>query len=641
MNISGLIRNLVGDLTAADPKTLELKVGQIVKGVVLQLLSDQEALVNIGGTQVRAKLETPLKQGDVTMLQVQPESKGGQIILKPLVASDVQIADDSLGELLKAFEIKNTAGNRQMVQQIQQEGVPVSKENVKAFESVMREMPLGANKEEWLQAAVLASKKGLPLTPTTVEALKQVTTGPPAGQVLEKLEQQANALLEQDPTHPAADIAKQVVSLLKELRATAAAVRPAEPAAPASAADEPAAALPQATTPAATQAGGTTAAAPRGSEPAAVPPHAPTTPAASQAGGTTAAAPRGSEPAAAAGAAPPAVSAAGEAPLAPPAAGAAGALAASAKPAAGTVHAHAHGAEHVEQGEPLQAGSPAPVQAPPAKQEGGLAPREAQVSAPQETSKADPETNWISKMLKAVGVEHESHVAAKLDERGNPVPVRQQATDNPFSLLSTNSPDQQGDIAKPATETLKSLLLQLTASDDTPASLKEAAQQAVSQITGQQLMLTNDKNAMFTQMTMFVPFLDNAGQQTAAIHIQSRKGSRGEVDASNCRLLFDLQMKVMGNTLLDVQVVNKIVSLNIHNDHPALAGLMESSKDEIATAMNSVGYQFISLKCSPYPKPPEIQEGKDESTKIGSLDGRVDLSELYRPRTYKGVDVRA
>ena len=69
----------------------------------------------------------------------------------------MQIADDSLGELLKAFEVKDTAGNRQMVQQLQQEGVPVSKENVKAFESVMREMPQGANKEEWLQAAVLAS----------------------------------------------------------------------------------------------------------------------------------------------------------------------------------------------------------------------------------------------------------------------------------------------------------------------------------------------------------------------------------------------------------------------------------------------------------------------------------------------------
>ncbi|OCT13834.1 hypothetical protein A8709_19875 [Paenibacillus pectinilyticus] len=621
MNISGLIRNLVGDLTASDPKVLELKVGQIIKGVVLQLLNDQEALLNIGGTQVRAKLETPLKQGDVTMLQVQPESQGGQIILKPLVASDVQITDDSLGELLKAFEVKDSAGTRQMVQQMQQAGVPVSKENVKAFEAVMSEMPQGENKEEWLQAAILVSKKGLPLTPTTVNAVKQVTTGPPVGQVFEQLEQQVTNLLEQEPTHPAVDTAKQVVSVLRELRATAAAARPAELAAPASAT----------TAPAAVQASATAAA------PAAAAPQEPA-PAAPQAGADEAA-PRGSVPAAAASAAPPAATAAGEEPPAP-AAQPATALAVSAEPAA-EGKAQARSAEPLK-GEPLQAGSPAPVRAqePPAKQEGVLAAKEARVSAPQ-APPADPETNWISKMLKAVGVEHESQVAAKLDERGNAIPIRQQAADDAFTNIFSNTSDQQGDTVKPAADTLKSLLLQLTASDDTPAPVKEAAQQAVAQITGQQLMLTNDKNAMFAQMTLFVPFVDNTGQQSAAIHIQSRKGSRGEVDASNCRLLFDLQMKVMGNTLLDVQVVNKIVSLNVHNDHPALAGLMESSKEDIAAAMSSVGYQFISLKCSPYPKPPEIQEGKEGLAKLASLDGRADLRELYSPLTYKGVDVRA
>ena len=86
-----------------------------------------------------------------------------------------------LVSFFKAFEVKDTAATRQMVQQMQQEGVPVTKENVKAFESVMRDMPQGVNKEEWLQAAVLASKKGLPLTPTTVDAVKQVTTWPSSG----------------------------------------------------------------------------------------------------------------------------------------------------------------------------------------------------------------------------------------------------------------------------------------------------------------------------------------------------------------------------------------------------------------------------------------------------------------------------
>lgn len=617
MNISGLIRSLVGDLTASESKVLELKVGQIVKGVVLQLLSDQEALINIGGVQVRAKLETPLKQGDVTMLQVQPESSGGQILLKPLTASDVQITEDSLSELLEAFTIKDTAGNRQMVQQMQQEGVPVSKENVKAFEAVMRSMPEGVNKEEWVQAAVLAYKKGLPLTEATVGALRQVTTGQPVGKVLEQLEQQATALLEQDPAHPAADTAKQVVSLLKELRASAAATWPARPP------EAPAAEA--AVTPAAPQAGGGAKAAPVGSPPAVVP---------------------GSAPAAAAVTAPPAAAAAAGAEL--PAAAAPRAetaTAASAQPAAGlqagraagasSPEAQARSAEPASEGEPPAAGSTV-NQEPPAKQKAATTEAQ-QRSAAAGVPEADPEPNWISRMLKAVGVEHESHLAVKLDERADAMlRGRNNSDDQLPNLIATAS--QQDDSVKPAADTLKSLLLQLTASDDTPAPLKEAAQQALGQITGQQLMLTGDKSSMFAHMTLFVPFMDGTGQQSAAIHIQSRKGKRGEVDASNCRLLFDLQMKVMGNTLLDVHVVNKIVSLNIHNDHPALAPLMEESKEEITAAMNKAGYQFISLKCSPYPLPPVAE---NEASKQWASDGRVDLRALYQPKAYKGVDFRA
>ncbi|MEC0271338.1 hypothetical protein P4H79_36410, partial [Paenibacillus anseongense] len=296
--------------------------------------------------------------------------------------------------------------------------------------------------------------------------------------------------------------------------------------------------------------------------------------------------------------------------------------------------AQARSAVPAPEGEPPVAGSP--VQEPPAKQKAAES-QEARSSAPPEPE-ADPEPNWISRMLKAVGVEHEAHLAAKLEERGEVMQRGRLPKDDQLpNLIAMTS--QQDDTAKPAAaETLKSLLLQLTASDDTPAPLREAAQQAVGQITGQQLMLTGDKTAMFAHMTLFVPFMDGTGQQSAAVHIQSRKGKRGEVDASNCRLLFDLQMKVMGNTLVDVQVVNKIVSLTIHNDHPALAPMMEESKEEITSAMNKAGYQFISLKCSPYPQP---ASNEDEGKVKGVTDGRADLRSLYLPKTYKGVDFRA
>ncbi|MEW9697741.1 hypothetical protein [Paenibacillus sp. SI8] len=607
MNIGGLIRSLVGELTAAESKVLELKVGQIVKGVVLQLLESQDALINIGGVQVRAKLETPLKQGDVTMLQVQPESSSGQIMLKPLMSSDVQIPEDSLNELLKAFSLKDTASNRQLIQSMQQSGVPISKENVEAFAALQRSVPEGVSKENWNQAAILAFKKGLPLTQETVAAVRQATSGPAVGQTLELLEQQASALLEEQPAHPAADTVKQVVSLLKELRASAAAAGFSQPPA------EPEAAL-SAPAPAAAQAGSVKA-APAGAPPtvtagsAEAPAAAVTAPAAAQAGEVKAAATQPQQQ-----------------PVAARLAGAAGPL-----------QAQSRSAEPVAEGEPPVAGSSV-SEMPPAKPKAAEASKQAPSEAPAGT-KADPEPNWISKMLKAVGVEHESHLA-KLDERVAAALRPRNDDVGEFLQPSTASGDAQDDAVKPVADSLKSLLMQLSASDDVPAPLKEAAQQTIQQITGQQLMLTGDKNSMFAHVTLFIPFMDGTGQQSASVHIQSRKGNRGEVDANNCRLLFDLQMKAMGNTLLDVHVVNKIVSLNIHNDHPAVVALMENSKEEITAAMQKAGYQFFSLKCSSYPTLPKAAAG-DGGKQDQSDSTRLDLRSLYEPKTYKGVDFRA
>ncbi|MFC5448320.1 serine/threonine-protein kinase [Paenibacillus aestuarii] len=620
MNISGLIRNLVGELTASDSKTLELKVGQIVKGVVLQLLNDQEAVLNISGVQVRAKLETPLKQGDVTMLQVQPESNGGQVMLKPLASSNVQIADDSFSELLKDFAVKDTASNRQLVQTMQQAGVSLTKETVKDFASLLSVVPEGVSKDEFMQAAVLAYKKGLPLTEETVSALRQATAGPPVGEVLERLEQRASALLQEQPSHPAAATAKQVVTLLQELRASVAAAGLPQPPA-----GDPKVAPAAVTTPAGEAAGGVTAGS---AQP----------PAAESAAARSAVA---AEPAAARSAAAAEPAAARPAVAAEPAAArsavAAEPVAARSAVAAGPLQAQALSAEPGRASEPPAAGS---LQAPPAKPEAAATPAGASHAAPAEPAD-DPAPNWISKLLKAVGVEHEAHLA-KLDqaERHEVMArLRNGGADPQQDLIGVNSSQDHDD--KPAADNLKSLLLQLTASDDTPAPLREAAKEAIHQITGQQLMLTTDKTSMFTHMTLFIPFLNGSGQQSASVHIQSQKGKRGEVDASNCRLLFDLSMKAMGNTLLDVHVVNKIVSLNIHNDHPAVAALMESSRDELTAAMNKAGYQFFSLKCSPYPTLTAGNEN-DSTAKPAQLDSsRADLRALYQPKTYKGVDLRA
>ncbi|WJH33250.1 hypothetical protein N6H14_24460 [Paenibacillus sp. CC-CFT747] len=83
MNIGQLLRSMIGEGQPAEPKTLELKAGQVVKGMVLRLLAEQQAMVSIDGVTVKARLEAPLKAGEATWLQVQPSPDGGPLVLSP------------------------------------------------------------------------------------------------------------------------------------------------------------------------------------------------------------------------------------------------------------------------------------------------------------------------------------------------------------------------------------------------------------------------------------------------------------------------------------------------------------------------------------------------------------------------------
>ena len=105
MNIGQLMRGLLGDVQAGDSKALELKVGQIVRGVIMQTMDNNEAIVQINGTQVQAKLETALQSGQSTLLQVQPQSANGTLVLKMVDQQAAAFTDESVKEWVKALAL--------------------------------------------------------------------------------------------------------------------------------------------------------------------------------------------------------------------------------------------------------------------------------------------------------------------------------------------------------------------------------------------------------------------------------------------------------------------------------------------------------------------------------------------------------
>ncbi len=176
-------------------------------------------------------------------------------------------------------------------------------------------------------------------------------------------------------------------------------------------------------------------------------------------------------------------------------------------------------------------------------------------------------------------------------------------------------------------ENIKTLLMQVSqASGSLPASLREAADTLLQQVTGQQLLLTQPNNQAITQIVMQIPLRTEQGDQTAFIQIESKKREGNQLDPDNCRLFFNLDLHSLGITMVDVNIVNKIVNINIYNDMPWVEELVGQEKGTFATQLRDSGYQLSLLKTQPIPE----HKGKTSTA----------LSAGNLGEAYKGVDLR-
>lgn len=532
MNINQMMRGLLGDAVSGETRTLDLKLGQIVRGIVLQALDNHEAIVHINGVQVRARLELPLAPGQSALLQVQPDSSGALVVLKAVALNEASL-DDTFSKFVKLLALPNQQWALNIVRSLHRDGFPLNRTTVSAFHEATAVMPQGADVEQWMHAASATFKRGLPMTTITIASMRQAMFGRPTHELLDVLQR----LLYDFASHhddsnafehkPAQKAGARVLALLEQgftlLR---------------------------------------------------------------------------------------------------------GGLATKA-----AVKLNSEAISHTGNK--------------------GLPPNFASMIG----------ANWLADMLKWLGVDYERQLAKLTSEAiGGTFDTETIADPRPSwmntgLLFPSDDAETEWDIwadegnelfvrprtsmqaIQTQTETLKSALLALADASDTPPAIKETAHQLVQQITGQQLLLTPERNnALFAHVMMFIPLWFANEGTTASIHIQTRRGKKGELDSHNCRLLFDMTMASLGATLVDVNIINKIVSLTIWNNHPAIQQLINGYESELGERLQGLGYQLLSLRATPLPE----WEGKGTESTCAPKGNKQEPPDPahFSSMRFKGVDLK-
>lgn len=119
-------------------------------------------------------------------------------VLKPL--NDVTNTPQqtvALTDVLESVGLPDTAQNRELIQAMQKNGVPLTSENAASLREAMAKQNGNVQLGTFVQAAAVAFQRGLPLTAESINGLRQAMFGPPLNDLLSSLEQELEAVLKQ------------------------------------------------------------------------------------------------------------------------------------------------------------------------------------------------------------------------------------------------------------------------------------------------------------------------------------------------------------------------------------------------------------------------------------------------------------
>lgn len=120
------------------------------------------------------------------------------------------------------------------------------------------------------------------------------------------------------------------------------------------------------------------------------------------------------------------------------------------------------------------------------------------------------------------------------------------------------------------------------------------------------------------------------GQQTAEATIQwnGRKKPDGKIDSNECRILFYLELANLGETLVDLQIQNRVLSISVMNGTTDIQQFAGPFIAPLKEKLKSLNYQ---LKTVTFEEPTKVP------LKLRIKTGR---RPAQPDQTYRGVDIR-
>ena len=141
-------------------------------------------------------------------------------------------------------------------------------------------------------------------------------------------------------------------------------------------------------------------------------------------------------------------------------------------------------------------------------------------------------------------------------------------------------------------EQLKPLLIDFLNENPT-GSATEVAEKILHKITGLQLFA--QESGPIQQFVVQLPLSIWEKQMDVTIQWSGRKKENGQIDPSFCRVLFYLELENLHDTIVDMQVQNRILKITVMNENEYIKQLAEPFIKELKENLKRMNYTLSTV----------------------------------------------
>jgi hypothetical protein len=120
----------------------------------------------------------------------------------------------------------------------------------------------------------------------------------------------------------------------------------------------------------------------------------------------------------------------------------------------------------------------------------------------------------------------------------------------------------------------------------------------LNRLTGMQL-ISQDTTGPIHQMVMQLPISLGEKESDVTLQWSGRKTSKGQIDPEHCRILFYLELQSINQTVVDMQIQNKVIHVSVINDSKEIEPIVTILTPTLKEKLESLGYKLSFIKVIP------------------------------------------